>query len=234
MTATMDVIFKIVLFAPPILLAITLHEVAHGWAARYLGDPTAADLGRLSLNPLKHVDPVGTIAVPAVMLTLGGVLFGWAKPVPVNMNQLRFPKIDMALVAAAGPASNLVMAAIWVLIFKVGVSLGSILGAMIILMAAVGVFINTIIMMLNLLPLPPLDGSKVLSGLLPDHLSNYMYRAEPYGLFIFMGIFLLDMTFQIGIFHNLVLIPAFSIVIFLESLFGVPSNAIIQILQTIA
>lgn len=230
----MDVIFKIVLFAPPILLAITLHEVAHGWTARYLGDSTAANLGRLSLNPLKHVDPVGTIAVPAVMLTLGGILFGWAKPVPVNMNQLRFPKIDMALVAAAGPGSNLVMAAIWVVIFKIGLSIGSFVGALIMLMAAVGVFINTIIMMLNLLPLPPLDGSKVLSGLLPDHLSNYMYKAEPYGLYIFMGIFLLDIVFQIGIFQNLVIMPAFSIVIFLESLFGLSSNEIIKVLQTIA
>ena len=230
----MDVILKIVLFAPPILLAITLHEVAHGWAARYLGDPTAASLGRLSLNPLKHVDPMGTIAVPAFMLTLGGVLFGWAKPVPVDMNQLRFPKIDMALVAAAGPASNLVMAASWVVIFKIGYNLESTLGTMIILMATVGVFINSIIMILNLLPLPPLDGSKVLAGLLPEKLSNYIYRLEPYGLFIVLGVFLLDWTLSLGIFHNLVIMPVYSIVIFLENLFGLHSNEIIQVLNTIA
>ena len=230
----MDVILKIVLFAPPILLAITLHEVAHGWAARYLGDPTAASLGRLSLNPLKHVDPMGTIAVPAFMLTLGGVLFGWAKPVPVDMNQLRFPKIDMALVAAAGPASNLVMAASWVVIFKIGYNLESTLGTMIILMATVGVFINSIIMILNLLPLPPLDGSKVLAGLLPEKLSNYIYRLEPYGLFIVLGGFLLDWTLSLGIFHNLVIMPVYSIVIFLENLFGLHSNEIIQVLNTIA
>ena len=230
----MDVILKIVLFAPPILLAITLHEVAHGWAARYLGDPTAASLGRLSLNPLKHVDPMGTIAVPAFMLTLGGVLFGWAKPVPVDMNQLRFPKIDMALVAAAGPASNLVMAASWVVIFKIGYHLESTLGTMIILMATVGVFINSIIMILNLLPLPPLDGSKVLAGLLPEKLSNYIYRLEPYGLFIVLGVFLLDWTLSLGIFHNLVIMPVYSIVIFLENLFGLHSNEIIQVLNTIA
>ena len=230
----MDVILKIVLFAPPILLAITLHEVAHGWAARYLGDPTAASLGRLSLNPLKHVDPMGTIAVPAFMLTLGGVLFGWAKPVPVDMNQLRFPKIDMALVAAAGPASNLVMAASWVVIFKIGYNLESTLGTMIILMATVGVFINSIIMILNLLPLPPLDGSKVLAGLLPEKLSNYIYRLEPYGLFIVLGVFLLDWTLNLGIFHNLVIMPVYSIVIFLENLFGLHSNEIIQVLNTIA
>jgi Zn-dependent protease len=223
-----------VLFAPPILLAITLHEVAHGWAARYLGDPTAASLGRLSLNPLKHVDPMGTIAVPAFMLTLGGVLFGWAKPVPVDMNQLRFPKIDMALVAAAGPASNLVMAASWVVIFKIGYNLESTLGTMIILMATVGVFINSIIMILNLLPLPPLDGSKVLAGLLPEKLSNYIYRLEPYGLFIVLGVFLLDWTLSLGIFHNLVIMPVYSIVIFLENLFGLHSNEIIQVLNTIA
>lgn len=230
----MDVILKIVLFAPPILLAITLHEVAHGWAARYLGDPTAASLGRLSLNPLKHVDPMGTIAVPAFMLTLGGILFGWAKPVPVDMNQLRFPKIDMALVAAAGPASNLVMAASWVVIFKIGYNLESTLGTMIILMATVGVFINSIIMILNLLPLPPLDGSKVLAGLLPEKLSNYIYRLEPYGLFIVLGVFLLDWTLSLGIFHNLVIMPVYSIVIFLENLFGLHSNEIIQVLNTIA
>lgn len=230
----MDVILKIVLFAPPILLAITLHEVAHGWAARYLGDPTAASLGRLSLNPLKHVDPMGTIAVPAFMLTLGGVLFGWAKPVPVDMNQLRFPKIDMALVAAAGPASNLVMAASWVVIFKIGYHLESTLGTMIILMSTVGVFINSIIMILNLLPLPPLDGSKVLAGLLPEKLSNYIYRLEPYGLFIVLGVFLLDWTLSLGIFHNLVIMPVYSIVIFLENLFGLHSNEIIQVLNTIA
>ena len=230
----MDVILKIVLFAPPIQLAITLHEVAHGWAARYLGDPTAASLGRLSLNPLKHVDPMGTIAVPAFMLTLGGVLFGWAKPVPVDMNQLRFPKIDMALVAAAGPASNLVMAASWVVIFKIGYNLESTLGTMIILMATVGVFINSIIMILNLLPLPPLDGSKVLAGLLPEKLSNYIYRLEPYGLFIVLGVFLLDWTLSLGIFHNLVIMPVYSIVIFLENLFGLHSNEIIQVLNTIA
>ena len=230
----MDVILKIVLFAPPILLAITMHEVAHGWAARYLGDPTAASLGRLSLNPLKHVDPMGTIAVPAFMLTIGGVLFGWAKPVPVDMNQLRFPKIDMALVAAAGPASNLVMAASWVVIFKIGYNLESTLGTMIILMATVGVFINSIIMILNLLPLPPLDGSKVLAGLLPEKLSNYIYRLEPYGLFIVLGVFLLDWTLSLGIFHNLVIMPVYSIVIFLENLFGLHSNEIIQVLNTIA
>jgi Zn-dependent protease len=230
----MDVILKIVLFAPPILLAITLHEVAHGWAARYLGDPTAASLGRLSLNPLKHVDPMGTIAVPAFMLTIGGVLFGWAKPVPVDMNQLRFPKIDMALVAAAGPASNLVMAASWVVIFKIGYNLESTLGTMIILMATVGVFINSIIMILNLLPLPPLDGSKVLAGLLPEKLSNYIYRLEPYGLFIVLGVFLLDWTLSLGIFHNLVIMPVYSIVIFLENLFGLHSSEIIQVLNTIA
>ncbi|MEM8843503.1 MAG: site-2 protease family protein [Pseudomonadota bacterium] len=230
----MDIILKIVLFAPPILLAITMHEVAHGWAARYLGDPTAASLGRLSLNPIKHVDPMGTIAVPAVMLTLGGVLFGWAKPVPVDMNQLRYPKVDMALVAAAGPASNLVMAAIWVIIFKIGYNMESTLGTNILLMATVGVFINSIIMILNLLPLPPLDGSKVLAGLLPENLSNYIYKLEPYGLFIVLGVFLLDFTFNIGIFQNLVIMPVYSLVIFLESLFGLNSNEIIQVLNTIA
>ena len=126
------------------------------------------------------------------------------------------------------------MAASWVVIFKIGYNLESTLGTMIILMSTVGVFINSIIMILNLLPLPPLDGSKVLAGLLPEKLSNYIYRLEPYGLFIVLGVFLLDWTLSLGIFHNLVIMPVYSIVIFLENLFGLHSNEIIQVLNTIA
>ena len=185
----MDLIIKIALYAPPILLAITLHEVAHGWTARYFGDPTAASLGRLSLNPIKHIDPVGTIAVPTILLILGGFLFGWAKPVPVNMLRLNDPKRDMALVAAAGPASNFVMALIWAFVMKMGyISDTELMRLILIEMGKVGLLINLILMVLNLIPIPPLDGGRVLSGVLPDHLSIALARIEPYGMFIIFGL----------------------------------------------
>jgi Zn-dependent protease len=185
----MELIIKIALFAPPVLLAITLHEVAHGWAARYLGDPTAASLGRLSLNPIKHIDPVGTILVPAILFVMGGFLFGWAKPVPVNMQRLNDPKRDMALVAAAGPASNFVMAFMWAFAIKVGFMIDSDLGRTILVeMGKVGLVINLILMVLNLIPIPPLDGGRVLAGVLPDKLSMMLAKIEPYGMFIIFGL----------------------------------------------
>lgn len=185
----MDLIIKIALYAPPILLAITLHEVAHGWAARYLGDPTAASLGRLSLNPIKHIDPVGTILVPAILLVLGGFLFGWAKPVPVNMQRLNDPKRDMALVAAAGPASNFVMALLWAFAMKFGyMSDSETMRLVLTEMGKAGLFINLILMVLNLIPIPPLDGGRVLAGVLPDNLSMALGKIEPYGMFIIFGL----------------------------------------------
>lgn len=177
---------KIAIWALPVLFAITLHEVAHGWVARALGDRTADMLGRLSLNPIKHVDPVGTIAVPTILLVLGGFLFGWAKPVPVNMNNLRNPRRDMAIVAIAGPLSNLVMAVGWGIIAKVAISMnpqeGIWLG--ILLMARAGIVINLVLMVLNMLPFPPLDGSRVLAGLLPEAQARVIDRFERYGLVI--------------------------------------------------
>ncbi len=185
----MELIIKIALFAPPVLLAITLHEVAHGWAARYLGDPTAASLGRLSLNPIKHIDPVGTVLVPAILFVMGGFLFGWAKPVPVNMQRLNDPKRDMALVAAAGPASNFVMAFMWAFAIKLGFMMESDLMRMILVeMGKVGLLINLILMVLNLIPIPPLDGGRVLAGVLPDNLSMMLARVEPFGMFIIFGL----------------------------------------------
>ena len=185
----MELIIKIALFAPPVLLAITLHEVAHGWAARYLGDPTAASLGRLSLNPIKHIDPVGTVLVPGILFVMSGFLFGWAKPVPVNMQRLNNPKRDMALVAAAGPASNFVMAFMWAIAMKIGLMVDSDLVRMILLeMGKVGLGINLILMVLNLIPIPPLDGGRVLSGVLPDNLSLMLAKIEPYGMFIIFGL----------------------------------------------
>ncbi len=180
---------KIAAWVLPVLLAITVHETAHGWVARRLGDTTAQMLGRLSLNPLRHIDPVGTILVPAVMLLLpGGFVFGWARPVPVNSRNLRHPKTDMAWVAAAGPFSNLLMAVAWALLAQLGVWLGGWAGLPLIFMAVAGIFINTILMVLNLLPLPPLDGGRVLVGLLPDSLAYPYARIEPYGIWILIGL----------------------------------------------
>ena len=156
---------KIVISAIPILLAITVHEASHGYAAKYFGDLTAERMGRISLNPFKHIDPVGTILLPALTLFFGGVLFGWAKPVPVNFGNLRNPKKDMFWVAAAGPASNFVMAILWSLllgIIKYELSRGvySPSFPFLLQMCFVGVTINVVLMVLNLLPMPPLDGGR--------------------------------------------------------------------------
>jgi len=183
------IVQKLAIWAVPVLLAITLHEVAHGWTARALGDDTASRLGRLSLNPLKHIDPIGTILVPAVLLFLGGILFGWAKPVPVVMANMRNPRRDMAIVAVAGPASNFVMALVWGLLFKFAAMQGADVSGVwtgLRLMAQAGIAINLVLMVLNLIPIPPLDGGRVLTGLLPEHLARRVDRLEPFGLMILL------------------------------------------------
>ncbi|MEN8802960.1 MAG: site-2 protease family protein [Thiogranum sp.] len=175
----------------PVLLAITVHETAHGWVARRFGDKTAQMLGRLTLNPIKHIDPVGTILVPAVMLLLpGGFVFGWAKPVPVDWRNFKRPKQDMAWVALAGPASNLLMAMAWALTARValGLSADNWIAMPLLFMGVAGIFINTILMVLNLLPLPPLDGGRVLTGLLPGPYAYHFARIEPYGFFILVAL----------------------------------------------
>ena len=191
----LTLIQKIAVFALPVIFAITLHEAAHGYVARFFGDMTAAVAGRITANPLKHIDPVGTILVPLVILLtsklLGGgmILFGWAKPVPVNFGQLRRPKQDMLWVAAAGPGINFVMAVFWALMIQLGHALGNdFVSAPLMLMGAAGVFINVILMALNLIPLPPLDGGRIAVSLLPVRLAMQYARLEPYGLFILLGL----------------------------------------------
>ncbi|HEB80464.1 MAG TPA: site-2 protease family protein [Chromatiales bacterium] len=175
----------IAVLALPLLFAVTVHEVAHGWVARRLGDPTAMMLGRLTLNPIKHIDPLGTLLIPALLLIMHApFLFGWAKPVPVTWQNLRNPKRDMALVAAAGPGANLAMALLWALVAKLGLVLAPTMGGFalpMVLMGKVGITFNLVLMVLNLLPLPPLDGGRVLVGLLPGPLSWKVSRIEPYG-----------------------------------------------------
>lgn len=186
-----SLIQKIIIWALPVLFAITVHEVAHGWVALQFGDRTAQMMGRLTLNPVKHIDPVGTILVPVILLMFGGFMFGWAKPVPVTYQNLRKPKSDMAWVALAGPASNLVMAVIWAFVTKLGVILfqsGITMGEPMLYMGVAGVLINTMLMMLNLLPLPPLDGGRILVSLLPGPLAWQVSRIEPYGFFILIGL----------------------------------------------
>ena len=184
----LSLVQKISIWVVPVLLGITVHEVAHGWIARKLGDNTAFMLGRLTLNPLKHVDPMGTILIPGMLLLLQtGFIFGYAKPVPINWKKLRQPKRDMALVAVAGPVANLLMAVGWALLLRLGLLLGD-NGDALVYMGVAGITINAILMILNLLPLPPLDGGRVLTGLLPGPWAYRFSRIEPYGFFILIGL----------------------------------------------
>jgi len=183
----LNVIQLLVVMAPPLLLAITLHEVAHGWMALRCGDTTAQAQGRLSLNPLRHIDPLRPVRVPALLAVFGGFIFGWAKPVPVNVHRLRQPKRDMALVALAGPGSNLIMALGWALMALLGDEARTALpwlGEPLLAMGVVGVNVNVMLGVLNLVPIPPLDGSRVLAGVLPNRYGEIMARLEPYGLII--------------------------------------------------
>ncbi|MEK9685741.1 MAG: site-2 protease family protein [Methylophilaceae bacterium] len=169
----------------PVLLAITVHEAAHGYAAKHFGDKTAYFLGRITLNPIKHIDPIGTVVIPGMLLLLSApFLFGWAKPVPVNFSNLNNPKKDMMWVALAGPASNLVMAIIWAIILGLFKSSGASYALFVIGMAQVGIMINLVLMLLNLLPIPPLDGGRMAVSLLPSPWSYKLASIERYGMFI--------------------------------------------------
>ena len=182
----LSLIQKIAIYALPVVFAITVHEAAHGYAARHFGDMTAYAAGRISLNPLRHIDPLGTILIPMLTLALGGILFGWAKPVPVDFSRLRNPKKDMLWVAAAGPGSNLVMAIFWALAMKLSAGLPESLVLPLSLMGQAGIMINVVLMVLNLLPLPPLDGGRIAVSLLPHHLAYRFAAVERYGIVILL------------------------------------------------
>ncbi len=177
---------KIAIWALPVLFAITGHEVAHGWVASLFGDQTARLSGRLTLNPLKHIDPIGTIAVPVVLLMVSNFIFGWAKPVPVDARNLRNPRTDMVFVALAGPAANLLMALLWAGIAKLSMGLPLWYGVPLVGMGMAGIQINIVLGVLNCLPIPPLDGGKALYNLLPGKMAWYFYHLERYGFFILL------------------------------------------------
>ena len=188
-----DILNTLALYAFPVVLAITLHEAAHGYVARMFGDPTATLAGRVTLNPLRHIDPIGTVAVPVGILiastVLGGspMLFGWAKPVPVDFGRLRQPKKDMLWVALAGPASNLLMAIAWAVCFRFLIQEND-PESFWIHMCRVGVNINLVLMFLNLLPILPLDGGRVMFSLLPNHMAWQYSKLEPYGMLIVIAL----------------------------------------------
>lgn len=182
------IIQGIAIFALPVILAITLHEAAHGYVAKKYGDLTAYAQGRVTLNPLRHIDPMGTVIVPLLLLAVSSpYLFGWAKPVPVNFGNLRHPKRDMLWVAAAGPGANLLMAFLWALVFKLGLAIPeSNFSEPMLLMGQAGILINVILLVLNLLPLPPLDGGRIAVSLLPQRIAYRFAQVEPYGFIILL------------------------------------------------
>jgi len=186
--ASLSVMQKIAVSALPVIFAITIREAVYGYAARYFGDLTAKEQGRLTLNPLHHIDLVGTIVIPILTLVLGGVLIGWAKPVPVDFSRLRSPKKNMLWIAISGLASNLAMAMLWALEIKLSLIFSSSFSAGLVYMGAVGIMINLVLMVLNLIPLPPLDGGRIAVSLLPNRLAFQYAKVERYGFFILIAL----------------------------------------------
>ena len=196
----LNLISTLFVFVIPVIFAVTVHEVAHGWVANRFGDQTAKSMGRLTLNPIKHIDPVGTIVVPAIMYFTSGFIFGWAKPVPVNWRNLGHPRRDMAIVAIAGPIANLLMLLFWAMSAKVIVSLGNdsnYLTQLLFIMCSIGITINIVLMILNLFPILPLDGGRILTAMLPRNLAITFSRLEPYGLIILVVLLLSGILWKI-------------------------------------
>lgn len=184
----LTLIQRIVVWLLPVVFAITVHEVAHGWMAKQYGDKTADQQGRLTLNPLKHIDPIGTIIVPGLLLiTFTGFIFGWAKPVPVDARNFKNPKKAMMMVALAGPVANLLMAVGWAVLARIGITIEAEFISMPLIYSGVaGITINLVLALINLLPIPPLDGSRVLSGLLPDYWAWRYNKLERWGFLILL------------------------------------------------
>lgn len=194
-----DIVSKIAIAIIPLIFAITVHEAAHGWVAHKCGDDTAKKLGRITLNPLKHIDLLGTVIIPLIMLLTTNFIFGYAKPVPVNWNNLNKPRRDMALVAAAGPIVNLIMALIWAGIARMSIDMKI---PVLIMMSVFGIQINMILCLLNLIPIPPLDGSRVITACLPPKAAYYYNIIEPYG-FIIIVLLLLSGALSMILLPNL-------------------------------
>lgn len=217
-----NLVQTVLIYALPVLFAITIHEAAHGYVARYLGDNTAYMMGRVTLNPFKHVDLMGTIVMPLLLYfaTSGAFLFGYAKPVPVNFAQLRHPKRDMVWVALAGPASNFIQALLWYIGYIVLVGSG-VSERFFLEMCKAGVLVNLVMWAFNLFPLPPLDGGRVLVGLLPRGLANSFSRVEPWGFFIVMALVLA------GVVSNYWLRPLIALGYFLLNFLLTPLTALL-------
>lgn len=218
--ALMDysVLQKIAIWTIPLIFAITLHEVAHGWVASWFGDQTAKLSGRLTIDPIKHIDPVGTVLVPLIMLMFSNFIFGWAKPVPVDARNMRNPRRDMAIVALAGPVSNLLMALFWGGIAKLGMMIAfkgnTWFGEPMIYMGGAGITINVVLAVLNILPLPPLDGGRVLESILPRRAAYLLSQLEPYSFIILV---LLIVT---GALSSVLGVPAYLLISWIGRLFG--------------
>lgn len=188
MSSITDIAYTIAVWAPPILFAITLHEAAHGWVANKLGDPTAKNLGRITINPIKHIDPVGTVVVPLFLAMVSPFVLGWAKPVPVEPRYFKSPLLDMGLVAVAGPVSNFFMACFWAIFIQLVTMLLERSDLLVFLaeMGKNGIIINIVLMVLNLLPIPPLDGGRVVAGILPPNLAMPFMQLERFGMVIIL------------------------------------------------